>query len=59
MITCPKCHKFVKHLITWINRNDDIDCVVAICIKHGIVNADYDDYEEVAGEDYEPKIPTR
>ena len=49
MITCPICHKFVKHIDTIVNLAGDVVVENAVCKKHGLVNADFDDYEEVVG----------
>ena len=51
VITCPICKKFVKHTVTIVNGLDEIVRVEAVCKKHGGVDADYDDYEEVVGEE--------
>jgi len=50
MITCPICHKFVKHISTIVNGLDEVVKVNATCKKHGLIDADYDSYDEVVGE---------
>jgi hypothetical protein len=50
MITCPECHRFVKHTATWVDGFDNVVRVEAVCKRHGEVAADWTDYDEVAAD---------
>ena len=49
MITCKKCHRLVKNVITTYNRfSAEVKKVVGDCKKCGKgVEVDYDDFEEL------------
>lgn len=47
MIVCSKCKKFVKKIEYKINGLEEIKDVTGICKKHGRVEADWDDYDEL------------
>lgn len=50
MIVCSQCKRFVKDIEYMINGLEDIKDVTGVCKKHGRINADWDDYEEIVCE---------
>ena len=51
MISCPKCHRFVKLKAVFTERKwDDIVLVLATCTLHGEVSALWTDYGELVDE---------
>jgi hypothetical protein len=58
MITCGKCHRFVKVKAVFIeSRRDDIVLVLAICTLHGEIAAEFTDYSELVNESAPPMGP--
>ena len=52
MITCQKCHRFVKNVVTTYNRGmAEVVKVEGDCKKCGHVEVDYDDFEELGIEE--------
>lgn len=52
MITCKTCHRFVSNVITTYNRfSATVIKVEGDCKKHGRVEVDYDDFEELGIEE--------
>jgi hypothetical protein len=52
VITCPICHRFVKvNCVEIWQASGDIKRVDATCTKHGIVDADFTDYDELVSEE--------
>ena len=47
MITCSQCKKFISNITYEINGLEDIRNVRGDCKKHGNVEADWDDYDEI------------
>jgi|WetSurMetagenome_2_1015567.scaffolds.fasta_scaffold725745_2 hypothetical protein len=53
MITCKICHKFVKNIVSTYNKfTATILKVEGDCKKHGRVEVNYDDSEELGIEDF-------
>ena len=52
MITCKICHRFVSNVVTTYNRFcAEVKKVEGDCKKHGRVEVDYDDFEELGIEE--------
>ena len=52
MITCKKCSKFVKNVVTTYNKfSAKVKKVEGDCKTHGKVECNYDDFEELGLED--------
>ena len=46
MITCRKCHKFVKNSYLKLNGLDQVVEAKGECKTHGLTDIDYDDFGE-------------
>ena len=51
MIVCPQCHKFLGKVKYWIDGNDDITKVIGDCKKHGTVEPNSWDYDDLIPEE--------
>lgn len=52
MITCKLCHRFVSNVVsTYYPGRAEVGKVMGDCKKHGRVEVDYDDFEELGIEE--------
>lgn len=52
MIVCKQCHRFVSNVVTTYNRfKAEVIKVEGDCKKHGRVECQYDDFEELGIEE--------